>query len=84
MIHDAQYLPSDMPMKKGWGHSLVHEVLDLAKLASAKTVVLHHHEPERDDDALDKIAESSTKWAKENAPSLEVILATEGLTRHLK
>jgi phosphoribosyl 1,2-cyclic phosphodiesterase len=84
MIHDAQYLPSDMPHKKGWGHSLVHEVLDLAKLASVKTVVLHHHEPERDDDALDKIAESSTKWAKENAPSLEVTLAREGLTRTLK
>lgn len=84
MIHDAQYLPSDMPHKKGWGHSLVSEVLDLAKLASAKTVVLHHHEPERDDDALDRIADASTTWAKENAPALNVVLAREGMTTILK
>jgi phosphoribosyl 1,2-cyclic phosphodiesterase len=31
LIHDAQYLPSDMPMKHGWGHSLVPQVLDLGR-----------------------------------------------------
>jgi phosphoribosyl 1,2-cyclic phosphodiesterase len=56
LIHDAQYLPSDMPQKKGWGHSLVDEVLELGRLAEARTVVLHHHDPGRDDRALDEIA----------------------------
>ena len=36
IIHDAQYLPGDMPAKRGWGHSLVDEVLALARDAEAR------------------------------------------------
>ncbi|HEY4221865.1 MAG TPA: MBL fold metallo-hydrolase [Myxococcota bacterium] len=84
MIHDAQYLPSDLPAKKGWGHSLVSECLDLAKMASARTVALHHHEPERDDAALDKIGHEATQWADANAKGLEVVVASETLTVDVK
>jgi phosphoribosyl 1,2-cyclic phosphodiesterase len=79
MIHDAQYLPTDMPMKRGWGHSLVHEVLALAHDAGVSTVALHHHEPERDDEALDRIAKDSEAWARENATGMRVIVSREGL-----
>jgi len=83
MIHDAQYLPTDMPAKHGWGHSQVDQVLALAREAEAHAVALHHHDPDRDDDALDQIAVSSTAWAKEHAPRLETIVAREGLERDL-
>jgi phosphoribosyl 1,2-cyclic phosphodiesterase len=83
LIHDAQYLPSDMPAKHGWGHSLVPEVLDLARDAGAKQVALFHHEPERDDDALDVIAADAAAWAKENAPGLQALVAREGQTLEL-
>ena len=83
MIHDAQYLPTDMPAKHGWGHSQIDQVLDLAREAEARAVALHHHDPDRDDDALDAIAESSAAWAKDKAPALETIVAREGLTRDL-
>jgi phosphoribosyl 1,2-cyclic phosphodiesterase len=79
IIHDAQYLPSDMPAKHGWGHSLVDEVLTLARDAGARAVALHHHDPDRDDAALDAVAGGAARWARENAPALETIVAREGL-----
>jgi phosphoribosyl 1,2-cyclic phosphodiesterase len=83
MIHDAQYLPTDMPAKRGWGHSQVEQVLELAREAEARAVALHHHDPDRDDDALDHIAASSVAWGREHAPHLETIVAREGLVREL-
>ncbi len=79
LIHDAQYLPSDMPAKHGWGHSVVSEVLALAQDAGAARVALHHHDPDRTDDELDAIGADSARWAREHAPSLETIVAREGL-----
>lgn len=79
LVHDAQYLPSDMPAKRGWGHSQVQQVLDLARDAEARTVALHHHDPDRDDDALDAIAATAREWALAEAPALAPIVAREGL-----
>ncbi len=79
LIHDAQYLPADMPGKRGWGHSLVDQVLQLARDAEARTVALHHHDPDRDDAALDTIAADTAAWAREHAPALTTVVAREGL-----
>jgi phosphoribosyl 1,2-cyclic phosphodiesterase len=80
LIHDAQYLPGDLPQKRGWGHSLVDEVLELARLAEARTVVLHHHDPARDDRALDEIAVHARAWVRSHAPAMTCLVAHEGLT----
>lgn len=79
MIHDAQYLPSDMPAKRGWGHSVVDDVLALARAAEARTVALHHHDPDRDDAALDAIAAHAAEWVRAEAPALRAVVAREGL-----
>ncbi|HUS68519.1 MAG TPA: MBL fold metallo-hydrolase [Kofleriaceae bacterium] len=84
IVHDAQYLPSDMPAKHGWGHSLVHDVLQLGKDAEARSLALFHHDPERDDDALDQIAAEATAWAESNAPHMQTVTAREGQTLHLR
>jgi phosphoribosyl 1,2-cyclic phosphodiesterase len=83
LIHDAQYLPSDMPAKRGWGHSLVDEVLALARDAEARAVVLHHHDPDRDDAALDAIAGDAAHWVQAHARGLDAIVAREGLALEL-
>jgi phosphoribosyl 1,2-cyclic phosphodiesterase len=83
LIHDAQYLPADMPAKRGWGHSVVGQVLALARDAEARTVALHHHDPDRDDNALDAIAADATRWTTEHAPSLSAVVAREGLALEL-
>jgi phosphoribosyl 1,2-cyclic phosphodiesterase len=84
LVHDAQYLPADMPAKRGWGHSLVEEVLALGKDAEARTLALHHHEPERDDDALDAVAADALTWTEEHAPAMRTLVAREGLTIDLQ
>jgi phosphoribosyl 1,2-cyclic phosphodiesterase len=83
LIHDAQYLPSDMPAKRGWGHSLVDEVLALGRDAEARAVALHHHDPDRDDAALDAVAADATRWAQANARGMDAIVAREGLALEL-
>ncbi len=80
LIHDAQYLESDMPAKHGWGHSLVSQVLELARQSEAAAVSLFHHEPERDDEALDRIGVSASVWLKEQGSSTQAVVAREGLT----
>jgi phosphoribosyl 1,2-cyclic phosphodiesterase len=84
LIHDAQYLPSDMPHKHGWGHSLVDEVLELGRVAGARTLALHHHDPSRDDAALDAIAAHSEAWCQANAREMRALVASEGLTLDLR
>jgi len=46
----------------GLGHSLVSDVLELGCMAEAATVALFHHEPERDDEALDRIGVAASAW----------------------
>jgi len=84
VIHDAQYLPEDMPDKRGWGHSVVDQVLALGKEAEARAVALHHHEPERDDDALDRVAARAAEWTRAEAPAMTAMVAREGETLELK
>jgi phosphoribosyl 1,2-cyclic phosphodiesterase len=80
LIHDAQYVEADMPAKRGWGHSLVTEVLELGRVSEAATVALFHHEPERDDEMLDRVGVTASAWLKECGSSTHVIVAREGLT----
>jgi ribonuclease BN (tRNA processing enzyme) len=80
LIHDAQYMPADMPAKRGWGHSIVPDVLELGRAAGAGILALHHHDPSRSDDELDMIGFDAAAWAKERAPGMAAIVAREGLT----
>ena len=78
LIHDAQYLPEDLPEKRGWGHAVVGEVADLARRAEARRVALFHHDPDRDDEALDRIAVTTRRWLDEHAPATASLVAAEG------
>ncbi|MFO0569895.1 MAG: MBL fold metallo-hydrolase [Polyangiaceae bacterium] len=78
LIHDSQYLISDMPAKYGWGHSVVDDVLTLGKLAEARELVLFHHDPNRTDDDLDSIKTWSTTWLDEHSPATQLRVASEG------
>lgn len=59
LIHDAQYLISDMPAKSGWGHSVAEEAVKLAMACGAKQLALYSHDPSRTDDDIDSIVEHS-------------------------
>lgn len=80
LIHDAQYLAEDMPAHHGWGHSLVSQVLELAVDAAVKHVVLFHHDPDRTDDAVDRIQAEARAWLQAQAPQIQCTAAFEGLS----
>jgi phosphoribosyl 1,2-cyclic phosphodiesterase len=79
LIHDAQYVPSDMPHKRGFGHSLVEDVLKLGEYARPKDLVLFHHDPDRSDDALDQIGLEAKTWLTEHSKDVGLLVAHEGL-----
>ena len=52
LVYDAMYTPEEYagpPGKVGWGHSTWAAAVALAKAANVRTLVLFHHDPERDD-----------------------------------
>jgi len=62
LIHDAQYLPSEIKAHHGWGHSTYEEVADLAAEAGVPHIVLTHHDPERDDEGCQKLLEQALQY----------------------
>jgi len=79
LIVDAQYLPEDMPAKHGWGHGTIPEVMELGRMADPETLLLFHHDPDRSDDALDKIAEQATEFAGAQMNRGPILVAYESM-----
>jgi phosphoribosyl 1,2-cyclic phosphodiesterase len=77
LIHDAQYIESDF--KPTWGHSTIASAIDVAVKAKVKRLVLYHHDPDRSDDALDRIAVEAQAQTNQKARGIEVIVAREGM-----
>ena len=83
LIHDAQYTAEEYPAKIGWGHSTVEYAVKLSNKAEVKRLALTHHDPSRDDHALDRLLASAKAKLRENASSLEVFAASEGYALNL-
>lgn len=73
LVSDAQYTPDEYPLRRGWGHTTWNEAARFATEAGVKQLVLFHHDPSHDDDALARICEQ----AQGVFPA--TLLATEGL-----
>ena len=80
LVHDGQYLESDMPLKLGWGHSIVPAVLELGRQAEVHTLALYHHDPDRDNDQLEAIETSASAWWREHVRGGALLVAREGMT----
>ena len=76
LIHDAQYTDEEYPGKVGWGHSPIGYVVDFARAAGVRRLVLFHHDPLSSDTKLDTIQQQARDRA---AGALQVDAAYEGL-----
>jgi ribonuclease BN (tRNA processing enzyme) len=54
LVHDAQYFDDEYAGRVGWGHSSISQAIALAELAGAARLIAFHHDPDHDDDALDR------------------------------
>lgn len=84
VIHDAQYTARDFPEKIGWGHSSAEYVVRVCREAGVKKVILTHHDPTRDDDALEKIVGNLRRQAEQTQSPLEIFAAAEGMVLNLE
>lgn len=79
LVHDAAYDTATAESRRGWGHSTPDEAIGLARDAGCARLVLFHHEPSRDDAALDRLLDDARAHARAVAPGLEVLAAADGL-----
>jgi phosphoribosyl 1,2-cyclic phosphodiesterase len=73
LILDTTYTNDELPSHSGWGHSTWQQGIEVANAANVGQLCLFHHDPEHDDDMMDKIA------AKAEALRPGTIVAREGL-----
>jgi CheY-like chemotaxis protein/ribonuclease BN (tRNA processing enzyme) len=78
VVHDAQYSAADYPTKAGWGHSTVEYAVDIALAARAKTLVLFHHDPDRDDRGVDDLSAVAASRVMTTKRALRIVAAAEG------
>jgi ribonuclease BN (tRNA processing enzyme) len=79
IIHDAMYSDQIIQARAGWGHSTPRQAVDLAHQAHCRRLILFHHEPEHNDDALDGLLADTRAYAARVDPRLEVQAAAEGM-----
>jgi DNA-binding response OmpR family regulator/ribonuclease BN (tRNA processing enzyme) len=78
LIHDSQYLAKEYPAKVNWGHSTIEYVCEIARAAGVRRLALFHHDPLRDDAAVDGIVELARGRLAEAGSTPEVSGAAEG------
>lgn len=76
VIYDAMYTEEEYPRFRGWGHSTWQQGARLCDAAGARQLVTFHHDPDHDDDALDRIADALNKARPGSR------MAREGLVLH--
>ncbi len=55
LIKDSQFTDDQLPEHKGWGHSSWQQCTQVAEKARVKQLILYHHSPQNDDEAIRKI-----------------------------
>jgi phosphoribosyl 1,2-cyclic phosphodiesterase/GAF domain-containing protein len=80
VIHDAQYTAEEYPQKIGWGHSTVEYALAVCRAAGVRKLALTHHDPLRDDDAIDRLVAKARADLQGLSATMEVLAATEGMS----
>ncbi len=59
LICDAQYTPAEHETHKGWGHSTWANGVFVAREAKANHLILFHHDPSHDDQAMMRITQNA-------------------------
>lgn len=80
LIHDCQYSLAEYPRRVGWGHSALAHALTFSARAGVRHFVTFHHDPGRDDSALDHMLEEARTHA---APAIPITPGIEGETFRL-
>lgn len=78
LIIDATYLDEEYPAKIGWGHSCTSEVVRIANQARVKSLHLFHHDPDQDDNAIDRKLAQARSGLERLGSSVKCLCPAEG------
>ena len=78
LILDAQYTDEEYEKYIGWGHGSVSSAVSLALDAEVHRLVLFHHDPNHDDQMVDKMVKEARLQVTKSGKSLEIEAAREG------
>jgi phosphoribosyl 1,2-cyclic phosphodiesterase len=78
LILDAQYTDEEYQRHIGWGHSSVSSAVSLALDAEVHKLMLFHHDPNHDDQMVDKMLDHARSIVRKSGKSLEIDAAREG------
>jgi len=81
LIYDAMYTDEEYKTRVGWGHSTFTEGIRLAAAAGVRQLLFFHHDPEHDDDFLDRQLAHHREVAR--AVGVQADMAREGLVVEL-
>jgi phosphoribosyl 1,2-cyclic phosphodiesterase/CheY-like chemotaxis protein len=77
-IMDTQYTDEEYTDHIGWGHSSLSSVVSLALDANVGRLLLFHHDPNHDDEVIDKMVERARELVANSGKPLEIEAAREG------
>ena len=64
LIYDSTYTDAEFNGKIGWGHSTWQEGVRLARAANVKTLAIFHHDPDHEDQFMEKVESDARKiWS---------------------
>lgn len=78
LITDTTYTDEEYVTKEGWGHSCISKVVNLAHTAEVKTLYLFHHDPDQDDDDIDRKLETARAMLKKRKSRTKCLAPREG------
>jgi phosphoribosyl 1,2-cyclic phosphodiesterase/ActR/RegA family two-component response regulator len=77
-IMDTQYTDEEYTKHIGWGHSSLSSVVSLGLDSNVGKLLLFHHDPNHDDEMIDKMLEHARELAAKSGKPMEVEAAREG------
>jgi phosphoribosyl 1,2-cyclic phosphodiesterase len=83
LVHDAQYTDAEYRVTRGWGHSTFSDAVDLATEAGVGRLGLFHHDPDRTDDDLDRLADLCRERICKLGSAVECFACAEGMVLEL-
>ena len=80
VFHDAQYTMEEYEKYESWGHSTYKDAIDLAINAKARQLGLFHHDPDHNDEGLDRIIDACHAALEKRKSKLTCFACREGQT----
>jgi phosphoribosyl 1,2-cyclic phosphodiesterase/CheY-like chemotaxis protein len=82
-IREAQYTEDEYAAKRGWGHSTWKDAVESAHAAKVRRLILFHHDPMHDDEAIDRIVAACRAYMAEQGMEFECAAAEENTQLNL-